>query len=339
MVTGDHAVTARSIGRAVGLQAVAQGRQGRQVQDYVGDRGALPEVSIFARVNPAEKLALVRAYQEAGDVVAMTGDGVNDAPALRQADIGVAMGMRGTDVAREAAAMILLDDAFPTIVKAIREGRVIFGNIQRFVAYLLSCNLSEVLVVGLAMLLALPLPILPLQILYLNLVTDVFPAFALALGEGERDVLQHPPRKPNEPIVSRQQWMTFVLHSAALAAGTFGAAAAARLWLDLNGDTAVTVTFLTLAFAQLWHVFNMKSAHSPLLRNEVTRNPWLWAALALCTALLAVPPYLEPLAQALHLSPLTPAMWTIVLVMSAAPLIVIQTAAHAQLRWRARERR
>ena len=150
-----------------------------------GEAAGLSDVGIFARVSPAEKLALVRAYQAAGEVVAMTGDGVNDAPALRQADIGVAMGLRGTDVAREAAAMILLDDAFPTIVKAIREGRIIFGNIRRFVAYLLSCNLSEVLVVGLAVLSTLPLPMLPLQILYLNLVTDVFPAFALAMGEGD----------------------------------------------------------------------------------------------------------------------------------------------------------
>ena len=188
MVTGDHAVTARSIGRAVGL-AHADARCGRRRDTSRGSPTArtatLFDVGIFARVSPAEKLALVRAYQAAGEIVAMTGDGVNDAPALRQADIGVAMGLRGTDVAREAAAMILLDDAFPTIVKAIREGRVIFGNIRRFVAYLLSCNLSEVLVVGLAILSTLPLPILPLQILYLNLVTDVFPAFALAMGEGE----------------------------------------------------------------------------------------------------------------------------------------------------------
>ena len=182
MVTGDHAVTARSIGRAVGLgeaaSRVVEGSELSRLGD--GEDGELFKVGIFARVSPAEKLELVRAYQAAGEIVAMTGDGVNDAPALRQADIGVAMGLRGTDVAREAAAMILLDDAFPTIVMAIREGRVIFGNIRRFVAYLLSCNLSEVLVVGLAILSTLPLPILPLQILYLNLVTDVFPAFALA---------------------------------------------------------------------------------------------------------------------------------------------------------------
>ncbi len=338
MVTGDHAVTARSIGRAVGLgHAAAHVVEGKQVAELAnGGNHALYDIGIFARVSPAEKLTLVRAYQEAGEIVAMTGDGVNDAPALKQADIGVAMGLRGTDVAREAAAMILLDDAFPTIVKAIREGRVIFGNIRRFVAYLLSCNLSEVLVVGLAVISTLPLPVLPLQILYLNLVTDVFPAFALAMGEGEPGILKRPPRDPKEPILGRPQWIVIVLQSLALTAGTFGALAAARLGLDLDGVSVVTVTFLTLAFAQLWHVFNMRHPQSGLLRNEVTRNRWVWGALLLCAGLLVAPPYIAPMAEVMHLAPPTPTMWTIVLGMSIAPLVVTQAVTMALVALRAR---
>jgi P-type Ca2+ transporter type 2C len=334
MVTGDHAVTARSIGRAVGLDhAAADVVEGTQVARVANGKGReLFDVGIFARVSPTEKLDLVRAYQAAGEIVAMTGDGVNDAPALRQADIGVAMGLRGTDVAREAAAMILLDDAFPTIVKAIREGRVIFDNIRRFVAYLLSCNLSEVLVVGLAILSTLPLPILPLQILYLNLVTDVFPAFALAMGEGEPGVLKRPPRSPKEPILGRVQWTIIVLQSLGLTAGTFSALALARLWLDVGSRSVVTVTFLTLAFAQLWHVFNMRHPQSSVLRNEVTRNPWVWGSLSLCTALLAVPPYLPPVAHVLHLAPPTAIMWAIILGLSAAPLLVTQVVTLTILR-------
>ena len=325
MVTGDHAVTARSIGRAVGLgEIVANVVEGKNIAQVIkAGQPALRDVGIFARVNPDEKLALVRAYQAAGEIVAMTGDGVNDAPALRQADIGVAMGLRGTDVAREAAAMILLDDAFPAIVRAIREGRVIFGNIRRFVVYLLSCNLSEVMVVGLAVISALPLPLLPLQILYLNLVTDVFPAFALAMGEGEAGILKRSPRDPKEPILGRRQWITIILHGAALTVSTLGALASAR-WLDLDARQSVTVTFLTLAFAQLWHALNMRHARSGLIVNEVTRNAWLWGALVLCAGLLATPPYVPPLANLLHLAPLTADMWSVVCAFSLAPLIVAQ---------------
>jgi Ca2+-transporting ATPase len=336
MVTGDHAITARSIGRAVGIagtdEKVVEGRELAQLDH--GHIDELLQTGIFARVSPAEKLDLVRAYQRAGAVVAMTGDGVNDAPALRQADIGVAMGMRGTDAAREAAAMILLDDAFPTIVNAIREGRVIFGNIRRFVTYLLSCNLSEVMVVGLAIVSGLPLPLLPLQILYLNLVTDVFPAFALAMGEGDRNVLNRQPRDPREPLLGRRQWTMIALHSLALTAATFGAMALGRLWLDLDSGTVVTVTFLTLAFAQLWHAFNMRNPRSGFLQNEVTRNPWLWGALALCTLLLAVPPYVPYLAHLLHLVPVTPGMWAVILGMSLAPLLVTQCLALITTRYR-----
>ena len=169
-------VTARSIARLVGLGGdaprVIEGHDLTSIDGKVSKE--LLQAEIFARVSPTEKLDLVRSYQASGEIVAVTGDGVNDAPALRQADIGVAMGLRGTDVAREAAAMILLDDAFPTIVEAIRNGRVIFGNIRRFTTYLLSCNLGEVLIVGIAMVSGLPLPLFPLQILFLTLLPTSF---------------------------------------------------------------------------------------------------------------------------------------------------------------------
>ncbi|TPQ35606.1 ATPase [Bradyrhizobium guangdongense] len=334
MVTGDHVVTARSIGRAVGLgENVTNVVEGNKIAQMIATgRPALRDIGIFARVNPDEKLALVRAYQAAGEIVAMTGDGVNDAPALRQADIGVAMGLRGTDVAREAAAMILLDDAFPTIIGAIREGRVIFANIRRFVAYLLACNLSEVMVVGLAVLSNLPLPLLPLQILYLNLVTDVFPAFALAMAEGEAGILGRPPRDPKEPILGRWQWSAIVFYGAAMTLGTFGALATSY-WLGLDPQSTVTVTFLTLAFAQLWHTFNTRDPHSSLFVNEVTRNGWLWSALLLCAVLLAVPPYLPPAAHLLHLARPTADMWLVVVVFSLTPVIVTQTVSAVVKSW------
>lgn len=337
MVTGDHAVTALAIGREIGLVTPDGGvLEGAALAGLErGDRADLLGADIYARVNPAEKLQLVRAWQRQGAVVAMTGDGVNDAPALRQADIGIAMGRRGTDAAREAAAMILLDDAFPTIVSAIREGRVIFGNIRRFAAFLLSCNLSEVLVVGLAVLLALPLPLMPIQILYLNLVTDVFPAFALASGEGDAQVMQRPPRSPGEPILGRRQWRGIVLHGLVLTAGTLGSLLLARYWLGLEGRALVTTTFLTLAFAQLGHVFNMRPSGSSAWRNEITCNPWIWAALALCTALLAVPPYVPLLADTLMLAPIGLQAWSVVAAMSLAPLVLLQALKQVSRRPRA----
>jgi P-type Ca2+ transporter type 2C len=323
MITGDHSVTAHSIARLVGLggQAprVVEGHKLISVDGKVSAQFLQNE--IFARVSPTEKLNLVRSYQAAGEIVAVTGDGVNDAPALRQADIGVAMGLRGTDVAREAAAMILLDDAFPTIVEAIRNGRVIFGNIRRFTTYLLSCNLGEVSIVGIAMVSGLPLPLLPLQILFLNLVTDVFPAFALAMGEGESDILKRPPRDPKEPILGRAQWLAIVLYGSTLTAATFGALALARLGLGLDERATVTVTFLTLAFGQLWHVFNMRHPSSRLILNEISRNPWIWAAIALCAGILLTAAYVPSLSFMLHLVAPDIRMWGIVFAMSVAPLL------------------
>ncbi|HSG94159.1 MAG TPA: cation-transporting P-type ATPase, partial [Afifellaceae bacterium] len=314
MVTGDHIGTARSISEAIGLlERGARAKAGHELTPMAGAdadaEGELRRTIVFARVTPEQKLDLIRLHQQAGEVVAMTGDGVNDAPALRQADIGVAMGLRGTQVAREAADIVLTDDAFATIVAAIREGRVIFANIRRFATYLLSCNLAEVLIVGLAVLAGLPLPLLPLQILFLNLVTDVFPAFALGLGEGDENVLKRPPRDPAEGLLTHRQWRAIVFFGALITAATLASLLIALTILGLEGPAAVTVSFLTLAFAQLWHVFNMRGSAAPLWRNDVVRNPYVWGALVLCIALLAAAAYFPLLAGVLEIVAPDRAAW------------------------------
>lgn len=338
MLTGDHVVTAKNIAMAVGLTdgepTVMEGRNLRPVPHLSATELAeMQKADVFARVSPAQKLALVAAFQRDGHIVAMTGDGVNDAPALKQADIGVAMGMRGTQVAREAAAMVLRDDAFSSIVAAIREGRVIFRNIQRFVTYLLSCNLSEVLVVGLAILVGLPLPLMPLQILFLNLVTDVFPAFALGAGEGSEKILERPPRDPAKPIVTRPIWIAIVLHSLVISGATLGAFVLARTYLVLTPEEAVTVSFFTLAFAQLWHVFNMRDPRSGMFFNEITRNRFVWVALSVSSGLLLLALFLPVAAEALDLESLSTDTWALVVGMSLVPLLLGQTA-KAFSRWR-----
>ena len=329
MITGDHAVTARKIAAAIGLAdgdaTVIEGRTLKPLDDLSEtERKHLLDAQIFARVSPANKLSLIALHQAEGDVVAMTGDGVNDAPALKKADIGVAMGLRGTQVAKEAAAIVLTDDAFSTIVHAIREGRVIFRNIQRFVAYLLSCNLSEILIVGIAVLAGLPLPLLPLQILFLNLVTDVFPAFALGAGTGDPTILQRPPRDPKKPILTRSVWSLIILAGLAITAATLAGFVVARGWLASEGDQPVTVSFLILAFAQLWNVFNMRDPRVPLAECDILRNRFVWAALIGCSALLLVVVHVAPLAAALHLAPLPPTVWLMVLALSLVPVVLVQ---------------
>lgn len=298
MATGDHPATARAIARDVGIT----------------------EQRVHARVSPEDKLALIEQLQREGEVVAMIGDGVNDAPALVKADIGVAMGQRGTEVARQASDMVLLDDRFSTIVTATREGRVIFDNIRRFSTYLLSCNLAEVLVVTLAIFAGLPLPLLPLQILFLNLVTDVFPAFALASSKAEGDVLRRPPRPPREQIIPPGGWPVMALYAAAIAASTLAAQFAALHWLGFDTAAANTVSFLTIALAQLWHVFNMRSPGSAFLANAVTRNRYLWSALALCIGLLVAALAIPGLAAALQISPISGTGWLLTVVASLIPL-------------------
>jgi Ca2+-transporting ATPase len=331
MVTGDQAPTAEKIARAVGLVPEGDGDidavTGHELRDRLsaeGDDPGLAEVSIFARVDPKQKLDILSLHQRSGSVVAMTGDGVNDAPALKKADIGVAMGKRGTQVAREAADMVLTDDAFSSIVEAIRQGRVIFGNIRQFVFYLLSCNVSEIMIVSGASVLDVPLPILPLQILFLNLVTDVFPALALALGEGEPQVMQRSPRDPEEPVLARRHWLQIAAYGLIITGAVLVALLVSLYSLGYDRHRAVTVSFLTLAVAQLWHVFNARERGSSFLGNDVARNPWVWGALALCGLLLLAAVYLPGLSTVLQTTDPGLDGWGLVLGMSLLPCIAGQ---------------
>jgi Ca2+-transporting ATPase len=330
MITGDQAVTARNIGSAVGLvdeghkEVIHSSELKSPNQLDHEDKERILKAPIFARVNPRQKLDLVDLHQKNGSVVAMTGDGVNDAPALKEADIGIAMGLRGTQVAREAADMVLKDDSFSTIVAAVEQGRVIFGNIRKFVFYLISCNVSEIMIVGLASVINAPLPILPLQILFLNLVTDVFPALALGVGEGDPDIMKHPPRDPKEPILGRSRWLAIGGYGIVMTLSVLGALALALIWLKMGQRQAVTVSFLTLAFAQLWHVFNMRDRGSGFIRNDITRNRFIWGALALCTVLILIAVYLPGIATVLKVTNPGIKGWILIIVMSLIPWITGQ---------------
>ncbi len=328
MITGDQALTAQEIGRQLGLvsedsNAILQGREiDRHFEEDSKDR--LISVDIFARVSPKQKLSIINLHQKNGSIVAMTGDGVNDAPALKKADIGVAMGDRGTEVAREASDMVLTDDAFPSIVSAVRQGRIIYANIRKFVLYLLSCNLSEILSVGIASFFAVPIPLLPLQILFLNLVTDVFPALALGVGKGSREVMNRPPRDSKEPVLRKAHWEVMIGYSLLITAAVIASLLSAIFLLGYGNDRAVTVSFLTLAFAQLWHVFNMRNRGSRIFINDISGNPWVWAALGLCTFLLLFAVYLPPLAAILDIVPPGGKGWLLVIGFSFFPLLAGQ---------------
>jgi Ca2+-transporting ATPase len=328
MVTGDQPATARNVAHAVGLVEdadVVHGGEVGSIQKLKDDqRDRILSTPIFARVTPEQKLDLIALHQDAGAIVAMTGDGVNDAPALKKADIGVAMGQRGTQVAKEAADMVLKDDAFSTIVAAIEQGRAIFNNIRKFVLYLLSCNGAEIMIVGLASLLNAPLPILPLQILFLNLVTDVFPALALGVGEGDPHIMKRPPRDPEEPILTDRHWLTIVGYSSLISVAVLGALGIALAWFEMSTNQAVTISFLTLAFAQLWHVFNMRDDQSGFVRNDITDNPWVWRALVLCTGLLLLAVYVPGLAEIMKVENPGPRGWALVIGMSLVPWAVGQ---------------
>ena len=324
MLTGDQRATAGAIGRQLHLvdegQVIIDGRELDSLSDAELN-ARLSHAAAFSRITPEHKMRLVQALQARGDIVAMLGDGVNDAPALRKADIGVAMGIRGTDVAKEAAAIVLQDDRFDTITAAVEEGRVIFDNIRKFVFYLFSCNVAEVLVLLCAALAGLPMPLLPLQVLWLNMVTDTFPALALAMEPGDADVMARAPRDPAEALLSRQFLMSVLFYGVLITAASLGA------FLLYTGGAvrrAQTVAFMTLAFAQLFHLGTARSDRPVLDVKSATANPYAIGALALSIALQMAAAYVEPLPRVLGLAPLGARDWLLIVFFAAIPATVGQ---------------
>jgi len=234
------------------------------------------------------------------------------------------MGIRGTEVAREAADIILKNDRFTAMELAIRQGRLIFEHIRQFVVYLLSCNLAEIVSVGVAAIVVLPAPLLPLQILFLNLVTDVFPALALGFGKGEEDLMNQPPRKPTEPIMTRELWITTVICGMSITLAVLGITAYAHLWLQLSPMEINNMAFYTLVVGQLLNIFNMPLRKSSFFSNEVTKNPWVWAALILCTLIVLISNLIPIVAETLSLVQLSLQQWGIIAVFGFGSLLLTQ---------------
>ncbi|MCB0342359.1 MAG: cation-transporting P-type ATPase [Pseudobdellovibrionaceae bacterium] len=322
MATGDQAGTALKIAKDIGLpQASLEPVLGKDLtgpwtQSLID---SIDKTSVFSRVSPEQKLQLVTHYQKQGAIVAMTGDGVNDAPALKKADIGIAMGQRGTQVAREAADMILKDDRFETIVYAVEQGRIIFSNIRKFVTYLLSCNISEVFIVGIAAVFSTKIPVTPLQILFLNLVTDVFPALALGMGNGDRSYLSNPPRKSEEKIIEKSHWYFIFLYGILITASVLAVFYLCLYLFLYSFEKVVTISFLTLGMAQVFHVFNLSGRNSNVFINEITKNPHVWGAVMLCVGLLVASVHVPFTQEVLDLLALSKKDWILVLGFSLLP--------------------
>jgi len=311
MITGDHPATALAVARDLGIVTaesddVLTGAE-LATLDMAALAAAAPRISVYARVDPAQKIRIVQALQARGQFVAMTGDGVNDAPALRSADIGVAMGKNGTDVAREASSLVLLDDNFATIVSAVREGRRIFDNIRKFIRYTLTGNSGEIWVLLLAPLLGMPVPVLPIQILWINLVTDGLPGLALAAEPAERGVMQRPPRPPGESVFAHGLWQHALLVGLLIGALCLGVQAWA---LGVDGGEAVkthwqTMVFTVLTLAQMAHVLAVRSERESLFSLGLASNLPLVAAVASTLVLQLAVIYLPALQPLFRTQPLS----------------------------------
>lgn len=335
MITGDYAQTAKAIADSIGLRKPGDNLITGEDLNQMTDAKLQEEIrhtSVFARVSPEHKVRIVRALRANGEIVAMTGDGVNDAPALKQADIGVAMGITGTDVAKETADMVLTDDNYSSIVSAIEQGRIIYSNIRKFVFYLLSCNLAEIAVIFLAILFKLPSPLNPIQLLWLNLVTDGAPALALGMEKGDPDIMDMKPRPSTEPIINKQMRLGIVVQTVAITAITLGAyLIGLKLWPVAGGmfnETAATMAFITLSMSELLRAFTARSERYPITKLGFFKNKTMNWAVLVSTALLLMAIYVPFMRPIFETVPLGWVHWQYVL-----PLLLIPALAAEATKW------
>jgi Ca2+-transporting ATPase len=309
MITGDHPLTATAIADEIGLLETRRVVSGHELSEMSDERLAadVEGIGVYARVSPADKLRVISAWQSRGEVVAMTGDGVNDAPALKKADVGVAMGLSGTDVSKEAAGITLLDDNFATIIAAVEEGRIIFSNIRKYLTFLLSCNVGEILLMVGTVLAGLPLPLTAVQILYVNLATDGLPALALAVDPSEPDLMRRAPRNPRAGVFTRP--LVALLAAGGVWSGIVNVGFFA--WLIRSGrslDHAMALTFVLLVLIQFLNAYNYRSDRFSVLRRPFA-NRWLNAAIAWELVLLALIVYVPFLQRPFGTFALSPSDW------------------------------
>lgn len=324
MITGDHKNTALAIAKSINIcNTDDQAITGEEIEKISDEelRKKIKNIRVFARVSPHHKLRIVKAFKKENNIVAMTGDGVNDAPAIKEADIGIAMGISGTDVTKEAASMVLMDDNFATIVSAVEEGRIIYDNIRKFIRYLLSCNLGEVLTMFLASIFYLPNPLTPIQILFVNLATDGLPAIALGVDPPDKDIMMQQPREKGESIFARGLWSKIVIRGCLIGICTLLSFMTGRLYgMDLA--TCRTIALITLVMSQLLHVFECRSERHSIFEIKVFSNPYLVGAVLVSISMVLAILYIPFLSNVFNTIALTIGQWAIVLFYSGVIFLI-----------------
>jgi len=337
MITGDHAATAAAIARQIGiLRPEGIVLEGASLEAMTDEdlTSQIASIDVFARVSPEHKVRIVEALRSEGHIVAMTGDGVNDAPALKKADIGIAMGITGTDVAKDSADMVLIDDNYASIISAIEQGRVIYDNIRKAVFYLLTCNFAEIAILFVATLLGWPAPLTAIQLLWLNLATDGAPALALALEKEEPGIMSRPPRPPAEPIINRRMLHGFLIQSTALAASILGVfmIALRGAWFSIAG----TMAFATLVLAELFRAYSVRSEDIPILQLGWHSNRWMQYAVLSSAALLLLVLYVPPLSAMFEIHFLSAGPWSLILPFALIPMLATEARKVIQRAWKRR---